>query len=186
MTTQKSTQWIITGAGPDKPGIVAGLTQLLFKNGFNIDDSSMTILADEFAMLLLVSGSNEKVNALREGLKHLEQHLQLSLSIKSRDVAQVSQSRQEMSGVPYLLSVSGADHTGITFKVAQVLAQHHINITDLNAQCIDGETGPVYIMMIETLLPDAGPNPALTEALKQLEQTEHLEIRMHPLETATF
>jgi predicted amino acid-binding ACT domain protein len=78
---------------------------------------------------------------------------------------------------------------GITYRVSQILANHHINITDLNAQCIEGESQPVYVMMIEILLPEAaatGPSDALRADLSELAQSEVLDIRFLPVNSATF
>ncbi len=41
----------ITAIGKDRPGIVAGVSKALYDLGTNIEDSSMTILSGEFAMI---------------------------------------------------------------------------------------------------------------------------------------
>src|SRR6185312_9317468 len=50
-------QWFALSAiGRDRPGIVADLAELIFECDCNLEDSSMTILGSEFAVLLLLSG----------------------------------------------------------------------------------------------------------------------------------
>ena len=39
-----SNRWIVTALGQDRPGIVAGVTEVLYKLGCNLEDSAMTRL----------------------------------------------------------------------------------------------------------------------------------------------
>ena len=48
-------RWIVTVLGKDRPGIVAGATKVLYAIGANLEDSAMTRLAGEFAILLIFS-----------------------------------------------------------------------------------------------------------------------------------
>src|SRR5438309_10716982 len=47
-------EFAITAIGQDRPGIVAGFTQVLLALGCNMADCSMSLLRNEFAMILLV------------------------------------------------------------------------------------------------------------------------------------
>ena len=50
-------QWFALSAiGRDRPGIVADLAELIYECDCNLEDSSMTILGSEFAVLLLLTG----------------------------------------------------------------------------------------------------------------------------------
>ena len=44
----------LTAIGKDKPGIVAAVTKALYELKCNIEDSTMTILHGQFAMILIV------------------------------------------------------------------------------------------------------------------------------------
>jgi glycine cleavage system transcriptional repressor len=44
----------VTAVGQDRPGIVAEFSGVLYRFGCNLEESTMTRLRDEFAMLLLV------------------------------------------------------------------------------------------------------------------------------------
>jgi glycine cleavage system transcriptional repressor len=85
-----------------------------------------------------------------------------------------------------MIAVSGQDKTGITYQVAKVLAEEQVNILDLNAHCIEGEDGPVYIMMIEAILPQTLEKVTLETTLNALAQTLGVEIRVNPLEVLTL
>ena len=45
----------LTIIGRDRPGIVAKVTEILYRLGCNIADSSCTILGGQFAMILILS-----------------------------------------------------------------------------------------------------------------------------------
>ena len=67
-------QWFALSAiGRDRPGIVADLAELIFECDCNLEDSSMTILGGEFAVLLLLSGrSPDCLQRLSAACKRLE------------------------------------------------------------------------------------------------------------------
>jgi glycine cleavage system transcriptional repressor len=52
-----------------------------------------------------------------------------------------------------MISVYGADKPGIVYHVAKVLGEKRINITDLNTKLVGSEQHPVYVMIIEAILP---------------------------------
>jgi tRNA pseudouridine38-40 synthase len=55
-------RWFALSAiGRDRPGIVADLAELIYECDCNLEDSSMTILGTEFAVLLLLSGEGDDV-----------------------------------------------------------------------------------------------------------------------------
>lgn len=182
---------IITGVGKDKPGIVAGLTHLLSDCGGNIEDSTMTLLAGEFAMILIVSLPDDVAyQRLAAQLPNIEQTLQISLSVQpARDILAediLSEEQRAQAQQSVMISVAGIDHTGITAQVTQLLADQHVNISDLNAQRIPGEHGPVYIMMIEAQLPVALSAEGLQAFLVPLASTLAVEIRVNPIEVMTL
>ena len=45
----------LTIIGRDRPGIVAQVTEILYRLGCNIADSSCTLLGGQFAMILIIS-----------------------------------------------------------------------------------------------------------------------------------
>src|SRR5207245_9398257 len=63
----------LSASGRDRPGIVADLAELIYECDCNLEDSSMTILGSEFAILLLLSGEGDDVERrLTAGCKRLE------------------------------------------------------------------------------------------------------------------
>ena len=54
-------RFIITTVGADKPGIVAGVSQVLAENNVNIEDISQTILQGYFTMIMIVDTTHSKI-----------------------------------------------------------------------------------------------------------------------------
>ena len=73
---------VITAVGEDRPGIVDELSRYLLDADINIEDSRMSILGGEFAIILLVSGKAESLSQLQNNQNELAAALQLKLLIK--------------------------------------------------------------------------------------------------------
>ncbi|MGZ3592030.1 MAG: ACT domain-containing protein, partial [Thermodesulfobacteriota bacterium] len=56
------TYFILSAVGKDRPGIVSDVSEVIYDCGGNIEDSSMSLLRNHFALLLLFSTEREEVN----------------------------------------------------------------------------------------------------------------------------
>src|SRR5437773_2614610 len=61
----------------------------------------------------------------------------------------------------HVLTVYGADHPGIVAAVSAALAEHSINITDLQTRL----AGDVYVMFLEIVLPEGADVSGAIEAV---------------------
>ncbi|OQY02939.1 MAG: hypothetical protein B6I22_12635 [Desulfobacteraceae bacterium 4572_123] len=57
-----SKKFLLTAFCKDRPGIVADISQVIYENECNLEDSAMTNLAGEFAILLLFSSMSAENN----------------------------------------------------------------------------------------------------------------------------
>jgi len=146
----------LTAIGRDRPGIVARIAQVLLDHGLNIEDSQMRILGGRFSMMLLLRGDaredalvKDLLTAGRElGLDYIYVH-----PIEEADVAAADPT--------HVLTVYGADHPGIVAAVSAALAEHSINITDLQTRL----AGDVYVMFLEIVLPEGADVSGAIEAV---------------------
>lgn len=176
---------VISGIGPDQPGIVAAIASILYHHGCNIEDSTMTRLAQEFAVILVITvPEGLPFSKLQREFVQLEDTHNMAVLIKPipEHLAFEDHSRNH----PFMVSVAGKDQTGITFNVSQKLAELDINITDLNAQIIQGDEGPVYIMMVEIDIPPSISVSTVEKELKTLAQQLGVEIQVRPLEAVAL
>jgi len=116
----------ITAIGADRPGIVNELTEVLLNAKLNIEDSRMSVLGGEFAIILLVTGDAASVSNVSNNKDKLEQSLNLSLLIKP-----TSDTSKSDDHIRYHIEVEGMDNPGIVHTLARYLSQQQINIVNM-------------------------------------------------------
>jgi glycine cleavage system transcriptional repressor len=124
-----SEQLVITALGDDRPGIVDELSQALFKHNLNIEDSRMSVLGGEFAVLLLVSGEQQSIDEFVGDTASLEQSLNMKILVKL-----THSETAPKAVVPYTVEVVAIDHPGIVHKLASFFSGRQINIVDLHTE----------------------------------------------------
>ncbi|MCW9046767.1 MAG: glycine cleavage system protein R [Gammaproteobacteria bacterium] len=117
---------VITAIGADRPGIVNELTEVLLNIGLNIEDSRMSVLGGEFAVMLLVTGNHSSIDAINQQKDSLSTSLNLNVLIKPT----TSRNVNDRFG-RYKITVEGMDNPGIVHKLARYLSQHSINIVNM-------------------------------------------------------
>ena len=115
---------VMTLVGPDHIGIVDRVTKKILEFHGNIEESRMARLGGEFSMLLLISVTEGKREALIEALNKLQdENFQVFLRETESDTA------TKYSGwLPYRVVVSGADNEGIINSISHHLAKSGINL----------------------------------------------------------
>ncbi len=117
---------VISAVGQDRPGIVNQLSKAIFDNGCNVEDSRMTVLGGEFALILMVSGSWDAIARLEDQTSSLQKDLGLTI------VARRTEPRTDATGlVPYEIDVVAMDHPGIVHEVAEFFSNRKINIEEM-------------------------------------------------------
>ncbi len=178
-----SVRMVMTILGKDRPGIVASISKRLFEMGGNIEDSSMTILEGEFAMILIVS-FNEDIapQGLREAFSETENSLGVKVYIKPLQEDEMV--RDEMPGSsPYVISIFGIDRPGIISEVASLLADRSVNITDMKTKVIGGEKGDLYAMVIEADMPEDVDHEDIQKKLSEIKKRLNVDITIRPIES---
>jgi len=165
----------VTAIGSDRPGIVAGVTRVLYELGCNLEDATSTILRGHFAMMLVVRAPGELTPAALEA-RFEPLARELGLVITARAVAGAAPA---VGGPTHSVAVYGADRPGIVYRVAELLAAGGANITDLTSRVIGGAERPVYALLLEVAFP---PGAAPEAALASLRAELGVEISVRPIE----
>jgi glycine cleavage system transcriptional repressor len=170
----------VTAVGADRPGIVAGVTGAFVDLGCNLEDSSMTILRGQFAMMLVVDApAGVGAGELEAALAAPAQALDLVVTVRPATDPAAGQSAGAGS---WTVSVYGADHPGIVHGVASLLARLSANIVDLSTRVVGPADAPVYTMVLEIALPPGGDPRRLEQQLEATAGELGVTCRLHPSE----
>ena len=169
------THLAVTVISKDRPGIVADTTEVLFNLGCNIEDSSCTMLGGDFAMILIVSHLKPFTKArLSDEFRALQERTGLVVHLRPLHEDEIFKATDK--GELCLISVYGSDQPGIVYKVTRALADHNINITDLNTRLIGTKDEPVYVLMLEAILPQGLSLQDTSDLLEPLSRELAVEI----------
>ena len=167
----------VTAIGADRPGIVAAVSEALRDQGGNVEDSAMTILGGQFAMMLLVETDVSP------------QELQTAIVAATGDlVVTVSEVEEghEAARPSHVLSVYGTDKPGIIAAVTRELADLGVNITDLSTRVLPPDEQPVYAMVLEIHLPEDVDEDELDTTLTAVGERIGVDHTLKPLEAETY
>jgi glycine cleavage system transcriptional repressor len=176
------TRWFILSAiGRDRPGLVSELARLVLESDANLEDSRMTILGTDFAVILLCSSRAEATgDRLLLGSKRLERDHGLTILI--RELPAGTRPAVPAPGTRlYRVEAAGEDRAGIVAGICGVLAEHGVNIVELTSQSQPGPSGsPHYRMTIRAELPDGVDPRTLRDALDREAERLVLDVALMP------
>jgi glycine cleavage system transcriptional repressor len=162
----------LSAIGKDKTGIVSSISEILFKLGCNIEDSTMTLLSGQFAVILLLDcPKNSDISKIKRSLNSSMKKLGLSYSVTEVDKPKTN----KKNFGDYVIAVYGSDRVGIVYNVSKYLADKKINITDVQTK-VSGKKDKVYIMLLEVNIPKALKIEIVKQNLKQLAKELNVEI----------
>ena len=118
------TSLVVTVIGNDRPGIVERLSEVVLAAGANWEESRMARLAGKFAGILRISVASAHADALASALRALTSD-GLTVVVESSAEGQAETFRTVR------LELVGNDHPGIIRDISKVLAQHQVNIEEL-------------------------------------------------------
>ncbi|MGE0825222.1 MAG: glycine cleavage system protein R [Candidatus Binatia bacterium] len=169
-------KWFALSAiAQDHPGIVADLAELIYACDCNLEDSSMTVLGSEFAVLLLLSGQGQDLERrLSSACKRLEWEKRVTVFFRPLD-GEPTPHLADGPVTAYELHATGIDKAGIVARITRCLADHGVNITHMqtHARPEPGSGTSIYTMQIQM---DVSNLIDITELHKQL---DHIADALH-------
>ena len=166
--------------GKDRPGIVADLAELIFEHDCNLEDSSMTILGGEFAVLLLFTGSGEDLERrLSASCKRVEWERRLTIFFRPLEGPPAPYGSGEQRKV-YELAATGVDKAGIVARVCRLLAERDVTIREMKTYSRpEPQSGtPLYTMRVEMGVPTSVAVTDLGAALERVADELKIEITL--------
>ena len=172
-------KFIMTAFGKDRIGFVADVSRVIYENGCNLEDSTMTGVADEFALILLFSGREEGglEDQLAKDCRRLEREKGISAFIRpvSSETAEPKEAFSSRT-----LHVEGLDQAGIVYKISRYLADNNINIANLNSKvdCSPESGAAIYTMEIQIEILQGAPLENIERALAQVADDLNVDITL--------
>jgi len=125
-----ATSLVLTVIGPDRPGLVETLSQTVADHGANWLESRMARLGGQFAGLLRVGAPEDRAADLVRALEALSS-AGLSVQLAETDADEPGEVRRALG-----LELLGADRPGIIHEISQALAQHGVNVEELETAIV--------------------------------------------------
>lgn len=164
---------VLTLIGPDHPGIVDSVSEVVAAHGGNWLESRMAHLAGKFAGVLCVEVAEEQAAALEEALARLEVG---GLTIIVERSAPEDAPRQPAMEIELL----GLDRPGLLHEISAMLAAHRVNVeelvTDRAAAAHSGDH--MFHAHIRVLLPEDVDASAIHQDMERLADDLMVEIRL--------
>jgi len=175
-------RWFVLSAiGRDRPGLVADLAQLVCDCDANLEDSRMTILGSDFAVLLLGSSTAADIaDRLAVASKRLERDHGLTILVRA-----LEEGPREPVARPdaqlHRVRAAGEDKAGIVAGVCRTLAEHGVNIVELTSRSRPGPGGsPHYELDITAEVPERCDVEGLRRALEAEADRLVVDVSLEP------
>lgn len=134
---------VISALGEDKLGIVKALSKRVLDAGGNVTDSKMTVLGEEFALLMLVTGNDDAIQNIKASLPEIEKSLGLTIISKETGSGASVEPR-----VPYFIEIVAMDNPGIVHEITEFLGKFQINVEELSTSSYPAaHTGTIMFAM---------------------------------------
>lgn len=118
---------VLTALGENAPRLTENLAKAMRDCGCNITDSRMSVLGNEFSMIMMISGTWDAIAKLEDHLHRLEKELGLRFHSKRTN------SRKSTAGyMPYAIDVVCCDRVGVVYDIVKFMADNNIQIQDLH------------------------------------------------------
>ena len=173
-----SSYLVISALGQDRPGLIAELTDHILNSGCNIEDSRMSVLGGEFALIMMVAGAWNNIAKLEDQLKKIQHKLGLVITCRRTEGRQLR--NKEM---PYSIEVVALDHPGIVQKIAGFFSERQINIHDMyTTPSRAPHTGsPMFTLSMIVEIPAATQISALRDQFMEFCDDFNLDAILEPV-----
>ena len=169
---------VISALGQDRAGLIAELSQTVLNTGCNIEDSRMSILGGEFAIIMLVSGAWNNIAKLEDNLPAVGEKLGLLINCRRTQLRNLTNEE-----IPYTIEVVSLDHPGIVQQIAGFFSKRNINIHDMYTSCHRAaHTGsPMFTLSMTVEIPAATHISTLREQFMEFCDQLNLDAIMEPV-----
>jgi glycine cleavage system transcriptional repressor len=138
---------VVSALGEDTPGLVDELSRAIVECDCRIEDCRMTVLGDEFVVILMVQGNWNTLAKLEVQLKRLEQSLGLMIVTK-----RTGERKREGDALPYTVEVISVYQPGIVYALAHFFSSRAISIEDLIAHSYEAPHTHAHMFSVNVVI----------------------------------
>ena len=173
---------VLTAVGRDRPGLVEEVSEFLLERGGSIEESRMANLLGQFAIVMLVTGTDDAVAAIVGDADVLAETVGIDARFApvEPDAAPAAPTHR--------LVVHALDQPGLVHEVADVLRRFDVNIetleTALESAPITGT--PVFAMTIVVAVPSGVSIAEVEQELARVCDPLNITWELAPLAAAAL
>ncbi len=141
---------VLSALGADRTGIIDELARAASEARCNIADSRMIVMGQEFALIMMVSGTWDAIAKLEAQLANLGKRLDLVITSKRTEPRTI-----KAEAMPYNVHVIALDNPGIVHEIANFFAVQGINIEamDTSTYAAPHTGSPMFALSMTVNIP---------------------------------
>ena len=176
---------VLMALGPDRPGLVADVTTYLKSSGVNVEDSRMAVLGAEFAIVMLLSGSEKNIANVISGKADIEAKTGLSVTTK---VTKSPEEHRRATVMPCLVTGEAIDREGIVHAVSSTLFSLGVNVVSMQTTAFNAPITGTDLFRLEARVevPREVSIARLRQVLDTLAQNENIDLDVRTLVLAVL
>jgi len=117
---------VLSALGKKIPQLANQFTLAVKDSGCNILDSRMSILGNEFSMIMMLSGTWDAVAKIENVLPKLQKQLNITITAKRTELPENTNNL-----MPYAIDIVAYDHIGIVHDITKFMDEYNIEIQDM-------------------------------------------------------
>jgi phosphoserine phosphatase len=164
----------VTVYGPDRRGIIYGISNVLAENNINIVDIEQNVIHGLFVMFIVadISKSRISLKELEKRLKEVGKNLGVEVHVSKFEKPKSKEKNL------YVITVLGKDRVGIVRDISKILLDYGVNIEKTSLTARD------QLISIEFLIDIGNANPdEIKKRLKEDVEKFNLDIVIQPYES---
>lgn len=158
------TSVIMTLVGPDRPGLVEKVSDVVTKHDGNWLESRMAHLAGQFAGIVRIDVDSDNLESLTSDLNALSDHQLTVVTVADNGAALPPLSK------PMTVQVVGNDRPGIVKRITSVLSSHDVNVEELTTECMAAphSGGSIFQATARLRIPEGMSTELLQDELERI------------------
>ena len=167
---------IINAFGPDKPGIVAKISEIILSFNANIENSKMVLLGSDFTLLMLISIDGDKIDEFKNQLNKID-----DLEVSFKRTLQKTDTQEKYSRYSFTISV--ADNEGIIYLYSDLFKKNDINIEKMETEIDNAPISgfPMFVLSSILNIPFDLDINIFKKLLKDIAQENNIEYKLEIL-----